>query len=348
MTDSLRLLWLTSWTLAATSLSVMGFLIAARLWRDGVDSRRRRARAAITQAYLAVMAGAPQALTRLGQDRANPSLQAEALLEMLGVVRGADRDRLVEALRAWGLDQRLLPHLNRGPIQNRLTTAEALGVFPGPQNEAALRAVLSQAAPALRLAAAKSLLQLGAPIDVGAFLRQAEGRGHPRSASLAEVLRPLAERQPADCATLLLGRDLPDPLRVMLAEALGASSDYGVLPVLEQAAISETPAVRAAALRTLGRLMHPAAEAAVAQGMTDADSQVRAAAAAAAGAAGLANLTPQLAHRLRDPVWTVRFHAAEALARLGARGIALLRAEASGENGEAARIAALTLAERRL
>jgi hypothetical protein len=344
--SGLHLLWLTAWMLAAGSVGGAGLLIGIRFWREGADARRRMARAVVTQAYLAVMAGDREAVARLGGRHAQPAILAEALLELLGVVRGGDRDRLVEALNLWGLDRRLRPRLDHGPIQERLATAEALSVFPGPQNEVALRALLAHADPALRLAAARSLLLTDAYIDVGAFVDAVEQRHDPRSASLSDIFRLLAERQPADCAALLARRGVAESLRVMLAESLGASSDYAVLPILEAAALHDAPAVRVAALKGLGQLMHPLAETAVARGMADADPQVRTAAAAAAGAAGLADLTPRLAERLQDPVWTVRFQAAEALVRLGARGVAALQDAAHGGTGDAARIASLTLAER--
>jgi HEAT repeat protein len=348
VTTPLHLIWLSSWVLAAGSAVGMGCLVAGRLWRTRADARRRRARASVTEAYLGVMAGRAEGLARLGRRRADPSLLAAALLEVLAIVRGGDRDRLVEALGAWGLDRRLRSHLDRGPIHDRLATVEALGVFPDAPNESALRAVLAHGVPALRLAAAKSLLQMNAPIDVVAFVHLVEERRDPRSAALADVFRLLAERQPDECAGLLLDPGVAEPLRVMLAEALGASSDYAVLPIVEAAALEGASAVRAAALKTLGRLMHPAAERAVARGIADGDPQVRAAAAAAAGAAGLVRLTPALADCLQDSVWTVRFQAAEALTRLGAGGVSRLREAVQGANGEAARIASLTLAERRL
>lgn len=86
--------------------------------------------------------------------------------------------------------------------------------------------------------------------------------------------------------------------------------------------------VRAAAARALGALGDTNFSAALIQALRDSEWEVRAQAARALGVLGSAEAVPSLASVLTDRSWWVRRHSAYALARLGADGIAALRGEA--------------------
>lgn len=103
--------------------------------------------------------------------------------------------------------------------------------------------------------------------------------------------------------------------------------------------------MRAAAVRALGRLQHPAGQSAVAAALEDEDPEVRVAGAEAAGEARLGRLADALYARLSDAAWRVRFQAAAALGKLGPAGLERLRQAAAQPDTAAHRAASLTLAE---
>jgi HEAT repeat protein len=346
--DPLKILWWASWALAACALVWMTALIFARLWRDFFARRRADQIAGIESAYLGLMRGEAGALEALAPYHREASLLAETLLRVLDVVRGGERERLVGGVSAIGLDRLLRRDAERGDPTSRLARIEALGLFPGPETEAVLRRVSRRARGEVRLAAARALTSMGAKGDLLELIADMERRREPWAGSMGEVLRLLAEQQPADCAALFARTDLPDPVRAMLAEALGNGGDYRNLLGLAEAAMRARPLVRAASIRALGRLMHPGCAPVLAWALRDPDWQVRGAAARAVGEVGLVDLSPRLAARLADPVWWVSFQAADALTRLGARGLATLQDAAREGSDAAARVASLTLAERGL
>jgi HEAT repeat protein len=346
--DPLKFLWLASWFLAACAIVWMSILVLARVGRDALARRRALQTAAIESIYLALMRGEAGAVEALAPYRRKVSLLAECLLRILDVVRGGERERLVGALQAFGLDDLLCKGAESGDFSARLVRVEALGVFPGPGAEQILRRVSRRGRGELRLAAAKALASMGAKGDLGELISDMARRKEPWAGSMGEVLRLLAEQQPEDCAVLFSKTDLPDPVRAMLAEALGNGGDYRNVLGLAEAALSAPTPVRVASVIALGRLMHPACAPALAAALNDADWQVRGAAARAAGDVGLIDLAPRLADHLSDRVRWISSQGADALARLGAKGLARLR-EAAREGSDAvARVASLTLAERGL
>ena len=346
--SGLHLLWLLSLYFAAVALAWMSVLIIARLLRDRIQRRRERSYAAVLDAYMRLMRG-EDAAAFLTPYRRTPRLLAEALLQILDVVRGADRERMLEALRSFGMEAILRGWIRRGPLASRLSVIEALAAFPSRDNETALMHIQDKRTPMpVRIAAAKSLLAMGATLNIDHFIDGIRESRDPWSSSVSDILKIFAERQPAELASFLLRQDLPESLRVLLAESLGWSGDYRVLPAVCEAAMTATPATRAASLGALGRLMHPAVAPVVAVGLRDEDWRVRGAAAAAAGQAALTDLAPRVESLLDDAVWWVRFQAAESLAQMGEQGIGRLRQAASGNDGVAGRTASMTLAERGL
>ena len=98
-------------------------------------------------------------------------------------------------------------------------------------------------------------------------------------------------------------------------------------------------AVRIAAVQALSVLTDPRALPTVLAALDDPAWEVRAQAAACAGKLGSLDALEKLEHLLRDEQWWVRYHAAEALYRLGAKGMAALWAAANGPVARAAEIA---------
>lgn len=317
----LLLLWWTSLLLAAIAILWMIGLIVARLFRQNDETRRAADRKALASAYLAIMGGAddPTIVLRPFQRRAR--LLAETLLEVLGLVRGAERERLIGSLERCGVDQRLRWRLTRGSRTGRLASAEALSAFPSVETRAALESLYHNAGDAeLRIAAVRTLIEIDAPPAPEALIADLEKRHEADSLLYVPVFRRLAVDAPDAMLAAFQSGSLRSATRAVVAEALGASGDYRSLAVLLDAADAADVVLRATIIRALGALGHPGASAAVIRALADSEWDVRAEACVAASRIGSPSFAEPLARALSDPEWWVRFRAAEALSSMGALG----------------------------
>lgn len=343
----LTFLWWLSIGMTAASFAWMVALIAARLIRERREARRAAHRKRVQQAFLEIMAGSGDAIGSVRE--ITRRVTAEALLEVLALVRGAERDRLISALSAFGIDDRFRWRLTRGGPAGRIAAAEALASFPDERNRVALREALGQARSAgLRVALMRSLIDLGAPLDLREVIGDlGSGRG-AESLLYLPLIAHLVGEDPDGALRLFADADLPAAGRVALAEALGRSGDFRAIEPLALASRAPDVELRIAALRGLAALGHPAAEASVVTALADEAWVVRSVACEAAGRIGLRTAVPLLAAQLGDPVWWVRFRAGEALAALGAVGRDELRSAAAAGEPLARRTASMVLAERGL
>jgi HEAT repeat protein len=339
-------LWLSSLLLAGLALLWMGGLVLARVNRERSIQQRAFDHRAVLHAFVAIMGGAGDAVAQLSPYQRRSCLIAEALLETLALVRGRERDRLMAALLALNIDDRLRSRLFTHDIVGRIACAEALSALPSDRTVAALDRVWRSASdPVLRLAALRSLTDMGENPPITEVLAELARRASD-PLTFQPLLRRLAQDDTQGALEAFADVRLAQSARAMLADALGATGDFLVLPTLLKATAEANPAVREAALRGLGSLAHPAAEAAVAARMTDAVWEVRAAAGDAAGRIGVVALIPALVAQLEDPVWWVRFRAAEALALMGDKGVRTLRLAAGAPADFTRRAASLVLAEK--
>lgn len=344
--DALTVIWVLAVALCAAALLWMAGLILLRLRHARRTARRRADRSRVEAALVGILQGAGAAEGALRPYAGRARLMAETLLEFMGLVRGADRERVLEVLAGLGVPATLRARLRRGSLAGRMASAEALSVFPSPETEAALDAAASEGAPAaFRLAALRSLDQLGEGVPLRRLLAELEaGRLRPTPV-VGELVRSIVARRPQAAVRELRAGAAHEAVQAMLVEGLGASGDYGALGPLLEVATAPSAEVRAAVQAALGRLMHPAAAGAVAAGLEDPAPQVRAAAAQAAGDARFMGLAAALEARLADPAWRVRHLAAAALVRLGEEGRERLRRAAAQGGGEGAQTAVLVLAE---
>lgn len=347
--DELALIWSVSLLLAAAALAWMTALIVARLFRERSEGRRERDRRLIQQAFLDIMAGSGDAVGRLRAVRTRARVMAEALLGVVGLVRGAERERLIDALAAFGLDRTFRRRLSRGSIAGRIVAAEALSIFPGPEGATALRRTLGETRSAdLRVSLWRSLIDLGQPPALEAVLADLKGRNASDSLLYVPLIESVVTLDAASALRTFGDPDLPAEARVILAEALGRSGDYRVLEPLCLTARAPDDELRIASMRGLASLGHPSAEPSILAAIDDPVWMVRAAACEAAGRIGLRTAIPRLASQLEDPVWWVRFRAGEALVALGEPGRDRL-VRSLVEGGDLARrTASMVLAERGL
>ncbi len=276
-------------------------------------------------------------------------LLASLSVELIELVQGGDRERFVAAATRLGIPERLRHRLDSGSPRVRLGAAEALAQFDDPKSLARLDAALEDPVSDVRLAAALSLAAVGRPPPARDLVEKL-GIGTCENSLLAVALfREVAERRPAELKTLLVDDSISAGAKAAIIQALSASADYSIVPMIVSLAGEErSPAILTRYLHALGEFGHPAGEPAIRRGMQSDSSDVRATAAEAAGRIGLAGLAPHLRLLLGDPVWWVRFRAGEALARLGSQGLAELRSAAVAGDTVTREAASLTLAERGL
>ncbi|MDI1326177.1 MAG: HEAT repeat domain-containing protein [Brevundimonas sp.] len=347
--SGLLLLWWTSISLAAGSLAWISALVIGRLFREQKDARRARDRNRACDAFLDVMNGSGDALGRLRGVDHRARLMGESLLELLAMVRGVERERLITALRSIQLDDRLRRRLFKGRIAGRMVAAEALSIFPGPETVRALRAALDQTRNGnLRVALMRSLIELDAAPPLAQVLQDVHRSRGPESLLYLPLMGRLVNGDTRAALRAFGDPDTPPRARVILAEALGASGDFRALRPLCITTGAPDFELRIASVRGLAAMGHPAAEGRILAALEDPVWMVRSAACEAAGRIGLRTAVPLLITQLSDPVWWVRFRAGEALSALGPTGVRGLQAAATGPGDRPRRAASLALAERGL
>jgi len=335
-------LWWIALAIAGAAILIMLGLILARL----VFGATGRAREAERRRLIPILLGS-RSPTRLGRS-ARGDLLAELSIELIQLVRGSDRERFVEAATRMGVPQRLRAQLGSGSSRIRLSAAEALAEFPDDATIERLTAALGDSNSDVRLSAALSLASIG-KAPPGRALVDLLGIGTTENSLLVvSLFRDIAPGKPEEIRALILDATVPSGAKAAAIEALSASGDYSLVPLVTTLAVTCDAADEALPryLAALGDFGHPAAEAAVRRGLGSPSWEVRAAAAEAAGRIGLVRLGAQLRELLGDGKWWVRFRAGEALAGMGEEGAALLRAAAATAHEPARTAAALTLAER--
>src|SRR5690242_11189276 len=99
----LMLIWSVSLVLAAAAVVWMACLIIARMLRGRAEARREADRRLIQGAFLDILAGSGDAVGRLRGVRSRARVMAESLLDVIALVRGAERERLISALQEFGV-----------------------------------------------------------------------------------------------------------------------------------------------------------------------------------------------------------------------------------------------------
>ena len=336
-------LWLISLLFSAIALLIMIALILGRL----VTERRARAAAAERRRHVALLLSADAGGAPAGKVAPASDLLTDVFTELIGLVRGSEKDNFLASSAHLGIPERLRRRLDTGSPRVRVTAAEALAHFPDEASVQRLRTALGDPNGKVRLAAALALAANGHAPSVDAIVRTLEIGTRENSLLTIGLFRDIADQRPQDIRTLIATTDVTPAVKAAAIDALAQSGDYSLVPVISALVLAPGAPLREVPryLAALGELGHPAAAEAVAYGLASDDIAVRAAAAQAAGKIGLIDLADRLSALLGDGRWLIRFRAAEALARMGEAGRAVLRREAA-QAGEPARSSArLILAE---
>lgn len=338
-------LWTVSSALALAASLMMLALVVRRIGLDRLAARSARRRDELSALVIAALdpeaTGAPPSIT----SEADRRLLGRISRDLLDLVRGEDRGRLLNLLEANGVVDLALADLVGGSARQRAAAAALLAPFTREDCRAALLGALRQdRSQAVRMAAAFAVVEWGVMPPVSVVVSSLDlGRG-TASRRLMSLFRKIAARDPASLMALADGEQTPDVV-ILVLDALSQAGHMDALPLAVEATHHPKVDVRAEAYRALAQLGHPAVADAVAAGLEDPAWPVRAQAALCVGRIGLAELKDRLAGLLDDLEWWVRYRAAEALAELGTPGIAVLRTAAPRADA-AGRIAQLVLAEK--
>lgn len=341
----LRLIWDLSLLLAGAALAVMCLLVLLRAMTTWRRDRLLAARRRLAPLLLDTSAAPGEGLEGIAD-----SVVTQLTLDLIQLVRGAERIQFIGKAAELGVPDRLRRQLRSLSRRRRMIAVQGLALFDDTLSREALLDTLGDRDDEIRLAAALALGRGDSRPGLDELVARLGLRDDRSSLLTISLFRHYANEAPDEVQALVLDNDLPLSVRLAAIEALAVSGDYRLVPAIVELGLrapddsEELPRY----LHALGRIGHPAAREAVLAGLASSSMPARVAAAGAAGRIALLESADQLADLLDAPEWWVRFRSAEALLQLGDAGVARLR-EAATSGGELAREAAATmLAERGL
>ena len=227
--------------------------------------------------------------------------------------RGPAADNMAQLLRDNGLDKRAMALLRAGSVRSRLIAMSTLGFLGAEEAWTALEAIAGSSEAMLSFAAARALLRIEPRRALDALTPAIVQRN---DWSVARLGCMFTELGPAlvtpSLTTMLVSRPRAGLDRVVKLARFGERNR--IAPIMRGwLSSSDNPDIIMAALDYVDdeRELPWAKGAAV-----HTEWRVRMAAARAIGKVGSREELQTLLQLLRDPVWWVRYHAAQALTRL--------------------------------
>ena len=308
----LNLVWTLSLSLAAVSLLGLATIFIARPFRAIRDRRIAKARAGILQVLMDPNLSA-HFLRRSIRRAAGLNALSPVLLEVTGMLRGEARSAFLQKVTEAGAARSLRICLRHGKPQDRQRAAEALAAFAPSESEAALQLAWWDSHPAVRFAALRASIEIGAPPAFSAIMDITTHASPRERAQALVVIRLMSEKIPNAARKLLLVANVPTAARVAIIDGLAANLDQASLDAIVVVASDPARDIRAACVAAVVRRPGPASDAVIMHRLCDLEWTVRASAAMAAGKARLASARPLLRLLRHDEHWWVRLRASEAL-----------------------------------
>ena len=203
-----------------------------------------------------------------------------------------------------------------GSVLVRARAADAIGKAGLAGKSGPLRRALSDAMPAVRIAAMNALSEANVTEIKPYLIEVARTDEGPESVFAAAALYRLGKQ---DMLTDITGAaTLPDPeVRMAALGILGQLKRPSSLSVLSQGVYDPEPSVRAFAAGALGDYGHVGGSGPLTHALGDENARVRAVAATSLGRLGIRDNQPLLRALTRDADMLVRASAVEGLLRLG-------------------------------
>lgn len=267
----------------------------------------------------------------------------DAGIDALVELRGRERERVAALLEEGGVVAAEAQALRSAGPDHRRRAADVLGLIASPATHEPLRAALEDRDVRVRLAAARGLAELGQVDDEWSTTLIADAAAYEhRLGAVAELVLALGARAPARLASVYFNSGSSEVRRIVVAVIgeLRLSQHVGIL----REALDGDDELAARAARGLGLVGDVESTESLLAVVRDPGRSwfVRAAASTALGQLGDPAAVDALAAELRAGEWPRRRAAAEALARLGPAGKAVLRSTAGLET-EAGRHAVAAL-----
>jgi hypothetical protein len=344
----LLVIWWSCVALAALTVFAMAGLIVQR----SVWNRRDRSQAA-RRDHLKTLAWQlmeqPDRFLEFQQDLRpeDRRLLLHLFSDLLKKVTGKYADRFVRVMRMMGIVEECLSRIKDRHWVIRAESCSILGVFGDPTVKMALYRALDDPMMEVRVEAARSLVRLGAVRSVMELIHYLVTETALPSLAVVDLFRNLGPESVTELLELLRGNTTV-AAKVVVIDALGHCADLQAVPALLEFYAHPSKNVRLATLLALGLLRDPRAAPAVLLAMTDSDWEVRTEAVITAGQIGINEAIPLLEKLLEDDHWWVRYRAAEALHRVGGRGIEALHSASTRAHPFAAEIAWGVLREKGL
>ncbi len=213
----------------------------------------------------------------------------DTLMEFLRFLQGRERDNLLRLSRELGIVERFMATLDHGRRrESRTEAAEALSEIGDPSAVPALLKALNDPVVEVRIQAAEALARLQEPAAVVPLIGLLHREEEWAAARIADSVVRMGSIAVGDLSRHVLLTSIGDPQE---AQRIGL------------------------AVRALGLIGDPSAEAALLEALESEYLDVRVRAAAALAGAGTPRCVPALIRALRDPAWEVRSQAAKTLGR---------------------------------
>lgn len=300
--------------LAAAILLAFFVILLLRRWRlERFEAEKQAKMALIIRNYVERIGGfAPQRQ----RERWPVDLRLEAISHLHLLLRGGERDRLMQMAELDGLLRKTLRRSSHLMAERRIDTIRLLQQFGSEACIARLREMMTRDRnPQVRIEAAFAMASLHALPPPRELIRILDLLGRKPNRLDSALLRSTAEHY-AEHLQRLLDDPMSHSHRALIIDALGWSNDMGVLPTLQRAAEIDNAELRSAALRAAAKLGHPGAAPWVLHLLSDPVPFVRLQAVNCAAALGLQAAEPQLTEMLGDEDLWVRLRAEEALEKM--------------------------------
>jgi HEAT repeat protein len=258
-------LWACTDAIVVLTVVAAAAVMMRRLWRDYFAQRSK------------VQSGELAAMLLAGGESSGRSIATAAgmqtLVQILNLVRGSERDRVVRVARSMGAPAMIERRLQRAPVRLRILAAEALAAFPDESTLRVLDRARRDADVRVRVTGLRSYILIGGHIAIAELVKLWEDQGGNRQSSLAEVVRRAVAERPEEAVALLRELSASDRVSVVLIDALAAARiAEAALLVAGVARTSAAADIRAAAVQALGVWAHTASPDATELALRDADS----------------------------------------------------------------------------
>ncbi len=293
--DILSIIWISSLVMAGITPLFMLILVVNRIIGDRIQRRRKlRSDELITRILIFLDDEGPDdAYLRSlrGRDR---RLLGDLVGDLLRLVRGDNRSKLVGLLRRLGAVERQIVGLRTGNKRRKIAACANLAYFDDDRVTQALLTALDDDDFDVRMSAARALADLDKVPSIQVLIDKLDIRSGFRSKALSNLFRDLGQAALPELMLVASRPEANEQVKILAISAMGRIGDLAAVDVLVQLAHDSSLDVRAAVFRSLAMLSHPSAAEVLNEGLRDPAWQVRTQAAGCAGRIGAISAIPLL------------------------------------------------------